>query len=42
MNDESISTYTLNALCNILGCDPSDLMRFIPDSQEKDSENPEA
>lgn len=40
MNDESISTYTLNALCNILGCVPADLMEFIPDKQ--DEESPEA
>lgn len=31
MTDESISTYTLNSLCNILGCCPADLMEFTPD-----------
>ena len=31
MNDESVSTYTLNALCNILECDLSDMMEFLPD-----------
>ena len=38
MADESISTYTLDSLCNILGCTPADLMEFTPDEEE----NPEA
>ncbi len=33
MHDQSVSTYTLNALCNILECDLSDLMTFTPDTQ---------
>lgn len=33
MNDQSVSTYTLNALCNILECDLSDIMTFTPDTQ---------
>lgn len=33
MRDQSVSTYTLNALCNILKCDLSDIMTFTPDTQ---------
>ena len=33
MKDESVSTYTVNALCHILSCGPGDLMEFIPDPQ---------
>ena len=40
MHDESVSTYTLNALCNILQCDISDLMTFTPDTE--DAKRPEA
>ena len=32
MNDESVSTYTLNSLCNILGCELSDIMEFHADN----------
>ncbi len=28
MNDESVSTYTVNALCNILKCGLTDIMEF--------------
>ena len=31
MGDESVSTYTLNALCNILECDLSGIVEFRPD-----------
>jgi len=31
MNDESVSTNTLNALCNILECDIADIVIFQPD-----------
>lgn len=31
MRDESVSTYTLNALCNILDCDISEIITFYPD-----------
>lgn len=31
MGDESVSTYTLNALCNILECDLSEIVEFRPD-----------
>lgn len=28
MNDESVSTYTVNALCSILKCELTDIMEF--------------
>lgn len=31
MNDESVSTNTINALCNILECGFDDIMIFQPD-----------
>lgn len=31
MSDDSVSTNTLNSLCNILECDISDIITFIPD-----------
>ena len=31
MGDESVSTYTLNALCNILECDLSEIVEFRRD-----------
>lgn len=31
MADESVSTNTLNALCNILQCDINDILIFQPD-----------
>lgn len=40
MHDESVSTYTINSLCNILNCEISDIMEFTPD--ERDKESPEA
>ncbi len=30
-NNESVSTNTLNTLCNILECDLSDIAEYIPD-----------
>ncbi len=33
MNDESVSTYTINALCNIFDCPLSDIMEFSPDRE---------
>lgn len=39
MADESVSTNTLNSLCNILDCDISDIMEFIPDTERTDREN---
>lgn len=31
MNDQSVSTNTLNSLCNILNCDISEIITFTPD-----------
>ena len=39
MNDQSVSTNTLNALCNILNCDLSDIARFSPDIDLQSSTN---
>lgn len=40
MNDDSVTTYTLNSLCNILDCGLSDIMEFLPDNNSEDkSEN---
>lgn len=36
MNDESVSTYTLNSLCNILGCELSDIMEFEADDMTRE------
>ncbi len=37
MSDESVSTNTLNAICNILDCDIKEIMKFQPDlDAEKD------
>ena len=30
--NENVSTYTLNALCEILNCDLSDIATYIPDT----------
>ena len=40
MNDESVSTYTLNALCNILDCDVSDIVRFYADVPVEGKKDP--
>lgn len=32
VNDESVSTYTINALCNIFGCGITDIMEVLPDN----------
>jgi putative transcriptional regulator len=37
MNDESVSTNTLNALCSILDCEISEIIEFIPDTREDGS-----
>lgn len=34
MNDESVSTNTLNTLCNILDCKLFDIVDYIPDKKE--------
>lgn len=39
MRDESVSTNTLNSLCNILECDISEIIKFIPDAENKDIES---
>lgn len=40
MHDDSVTTYTLNSLCNILNCGLSDIVEFIPDKQkENETEN---
>ena len=31
---QSISTDTINSLCNALRCKPSDIMRYIPDQTQ--------
>ena len=37
--NENVSTYTLNALCEILCCDLSDVATYIPDKpQAKDEQ----
>lgn len=36
MEDESVSTNTIDSLCNILECDIKDIMVFKPD-KEKDN-----
>lgn len=38
MGDESVSTNTIDSLCNILGCDIIDIMSFNPDSEYLDRE----
>ena len=35
MSDQSVSTYTINSLCNILECRIEELMCFVPDGEEK-------
>lgn len=37
MLDESVSTNTLNALCNILECDVSEIISFTLDDEKSDS-----
>lgn len=39
MNDQSVSTNTLNALCNILNCEISDIVKFSPDTDIHTSNN---
>lgn len=34
MSDESVSTNTINSLCNILDCDILEIMSFQPDKKE--------
>ena len=37
MSDESVTTNTLNSLCNIFDCDLSDIMTFTPDHKKPDT-----
>lgn len=32
-HNRHISTATLNDICNLLNCDPSDVIRYIPDKK---------
>ena len=32
-NDRNISTATLNDICNMLGCDVTDVIKYIPDKK---------
>lgn len=41
MRDESVSTYTLDALCHILSCDITDIMEFHPNSDNIEKQDPE-
>lgn len=34
MNDESVSTNTIDALCQILDCQISDIMEVLPDKKD--------
>jgi len=36
MNDESVSTNTLDALCNIFGCELSEIIEFVPNKKSTD------
>ena len=36
MSDQSVSTNTINSLCNILHCNIADIMTFIPDNDNPD------
>ena len=35
MEDESVSTNTIDSLCNILDCDIIDIMTFKPDKEKE-------
>ncbi len=35
MNDESVSTNTINSLCNIFNCSINDIMDFTPENTVK-------
>lgn len=39
MKDESVSSNTLDALCQIFGCQITDIMEVFPDYQNDKSEN---
>ena len=37
--NETVSTYTLNALCEILNCDLSEIATHLPDQKPEQKEN---
>ncbi|MBR3356338.1 MAG: helix-turn-helix transcriptional regulator [Solobacterium sp.] len=37
--NESVTTHTLDRLCNILQCDLSDIVEYIPSKAESDEES---
>ena len=37
MSDQSVSTNTINSLCEILECNFADIMTFIPDDNSKNN-----
>ncbi|MBP5428671.1 MAG: helix-turn-helix transcriptional regulator [Clostridia bacterium] len=37
--NENVSTYTLNALCEILKCDLSEIATYLPDKKPEQNEN---
>jgi len=34
--NESVSTHTIDTFCRILGCDVGDIMRYLPDTPERE------
>jgi len=40
MNDESVSTNTINSICNIFKCDLTDVMEYFPDQNTDGKDNP--
>lgn len=39
MKDESVSTNTVDALCQIFGCDITDIMQVVPDAENDTQKN---
>lgn len=39
MKDESVSSNTLDALCQIFGCQITDIVEVLPDNQNDESDN---
>ena len=37
LEDESVSTNTINALCNIFDCSLTDIMEFLPDNKKEEN-----
>lgn len=37
--NENVSTYTLDALCRILGCELSDVATYVPDEKQAKKQN---